>query len=64
MNKFQVAYYIVLVLFLVTLLSVFGVSCDIGPGGFAVALDLFWLPLLVNGYLVYVLKDWRKCSVA
>lgn len=59
MNKFQASYYIVVVLFILTLLAaIFGtyILPDFGN-----VLALFGPSLLINGYLVYVLSDWRQC---
>ena len=58
MNKFRVAYIIVLIMFVMTLISTVGAAVMLGPlAGMAV----FWLPLLLNGFLLYTLRDWKEC---
>lgn len=61
-NKFQTAYYVVLVMLVLTMLSTGAVAMM--TGCWMSAINTFWLPLLVNGFLVYALKDWRSCSTA
>lgn len=59
MNKYRVAYIIVLVLFIITAITAFGTALLTGP---IASLAVFWLPLLINGFLLYTLKDWKNSS--
>lgn len=61
MNKFYVAYLIVLVLFVLTVITAFMTAQ--ATGCLSLALRLTWLPLLINGFLLYALKDWKSCAV-
>ena len=62
MNKFQIAYYIVAVMMVMTAIVVLGVASL--TGDLYSALCTFWLPIVVNGFLLYALKDWRACGDA
>ncbi len=59
MNKFHIAYIVVLVLFVVTCITVGGTALMVGP---LAAVAIFWLPLLINGFLLYALRDWKQCG--
>jgi len=61
MNKFYVAYMIVLVLFVLTVITAVAVAQE--TNCMHLALRLTWMPLLINGFLLYALKDWKSCAV-
>ena len=66
MNKFQISFYIISVFFfmacMTVLLAIF--SPEARAKMFAMYGYAFLLPVVVQGFLFYTMKDWKVCALA